>query len=699
MKAKLIPIQICLLCVTMLPVVVQAQFNFTTNADDTITITGYTGSNGVVAIPSTITDLPVTSLGDWAFYATGVTNVLIPDSVINIGDGTFFDCESLTNVTLGSSVTDIGDWAFGFSSSLMSINFRGNAPSLGGSNVFYGNAATIYYLSGATNWGPMFDNHPAVLWNPSVPFIYTTNSDGITLTITGYAGPGGAVTIPGGVNFLPATTIGFSAFYGCGNITGVTISDNIISIEDFAFADCTNLTNVTIPNSVINIGDGAFIYCANMTNISLNRVTSIGQLVFAYCTGLTSITIPDSIANIEDNTFLYCTSLTNVIIPISVTSIGDNAFEFCTGLISVTIPSSVTSIQSSAFEGCTKLTAIAVDQDSPFFSSASGVLFNLGQTLLLQCPEGKFGSYTIPNSVINIDGSAFYNCAQLTSVMIPDSVISIGDSAFDSCTGLTNVTIGSSVTDIGIYAFSDCTSLTSVSIPNSVNSISSYMFLSCSGLTNITIPNSVTIIGSSAFEGCTSLTGINIPDSISFIGSEAFYECINLASITIPSSVTMVDDSAFFHCESLTNVTIESSATSIGSQAFNYCIKLNRIFFYGDAPAFGGDGSVFDNDLDVTVYYLPGTTGWDTTFDYRPTAPWFLPNPTILNFESNFGVQTNNFGFTISWATNVSVVVEASTNLIDWQPVQTNTLTSGASYFSDSQWTNYSSRFYRLRSP
>ena len=92
----------------------QAQFTFTTNADNTITITGYTGSNGVVMIPGTIADLPVTSIGDWAFYATSVTNVLIPDSVTNIGDGAFFDCESLTNVTIGSGVTSIGDWTFAF---------------------------------------------------------------------------------------------------------------------------------------------------------------------------------------------------------------------------------------------------------------------------------------------------------------------------------------------------------------------------------------------------------------------------------------------------------------------------------------------------------------------------------------------------------------------------------------------------------
>ena len=53
-----------------LPVVVQAQFTFTTNGDNTITITGYTGPAGDVAIPSKTNGLPITCIGEWAFYGT-----------------------------------------------------------------------------------------------------------------------------------------------------------------------------------------------------------------------------------------------------------------------------------------------------------------------------------------------------------------------------------------------------------------------------------------------------------------------------------------------------------------------------------------------------------------------------------------------------------------------------------------------------
>jgi hypothetical protein len=152
-------------------------------------------------------------------------------------------------------------------------------------------------------------------------------------------------------------------------------------------------------------------------------------------------------------------------------------------------------------------------------------------------------------------------------------------------------------------------------------------------------------------------------------------------------------------------VTIPNSVTSIGGAAFQECPSLTSVYFTGNAPSPNNDSTVFEgaspsypNDP-ATVYYLPGTTGWGAMFDGQPTAPWFLPNPLILNHSAGFGVQPGGFGFTISWATNVSVVVEAATNLANpvWIPVSISTLTGGTNYFSDPQWTNYPERFYRLQ--
>jgi hypothetical protein len=105
---------------------------------------------------------------------------------------------------------------------------------------------------------------------------------------------------------------------------------------------------------------------------------------------------------------------------------------------------------------------------------------------------------------------------------------------------------------------------------------------------------------------------------------------------------------------------------------------------------------LFDNN--APVYYLPGTTGWESTFVDQPTVVWL---PQVQSGDGSLGVRTNQFGFNINWASGQTLVVGACTNLANsvWQPVQANILASDSVYFSDPQWTNYPARFYRLRSP
>src|ERR1039457_1377456 len=101
-------------------------------------------------------------------------------------------------------------------------------------------------------------------------FTYTINNG--TITITGYTGPGGAVTIPSTIDGLPVTTIGDSAFAFC-PLSSVTIPNSVISIGDWAFFDCRSLTSVTIPNSVTNIGDHAFDECSGLNAIPVHTLT------------------------------------------------------------------------------------------------------------------------------------------------------------------------------------------------------------------------------------------------------------------------------------------------------------------------------------------------------------------------------------------------------------------------------------------
>jgi hypothetical protein len=94
----------------------------------------------------------------------------------------------------------------------------------------------------------------------------------------------------------------------------------------------------------------------------------------------------------------------------------------------------------------------------------------------------------------------------------------------------------------------------------------------------------------------------------------------------------------------------------------------------------------------------------NSTVVIRATITHFIlttTNSTSTCVVSGAGVRTNRFGFTVTGASGMIVVVEACTNLAHpiWSPLQTNTLAGGSSYFSDPQRMNYPTRFYRLRSP
>ena len=54
------------------------------------------------------------------------------------------------------------------------------------------------------------------------------------------------------------------SFYGCANLTAVTIPACVRRIGPGAFEGCTNLTSVHIPDGVTQICGGVFSGCANL---------------------------------------------------------------------------------------------------------------------------------------------------------------------------------------------------------------------------------------------------------------------------------------------------------------------------------------------------------------------------------------------------------------------------------------------------
>jgi len=522
---------------------------------------------------------------------------------------------------------------------------------------------------------------------------YLTNNDG-AITITGYTGPGRAVVLPGIINGRTVTAIGASAFQNC-PLTNVIIPSSIASMGDSSFSNCTALAGIYFQgNAPMLNGRAAYSFYGD-TNASVYYLPGTFGWSSSFG-GRPAVRLnPDPVG-----------SLQVTLSPAAAISAGatwqvDGGTWQPSGAIVLGLSTGTThTVSFSPLNGwampISQTVAISVNSYTTAKAAYGQLTYttNNGAITITGSGSGSPGSTVILPGTINglpvtrLEKGAFFGRPSLISIMIPDSVTNIGPEVLVWCSSLSAIKVDPAnafySSTNGILFNKDQTTL--ILYPGGVGG-------------SYTIPQNVTSIGDYAFELCTALTSVTIPNSVTNIGKEAFSECWSLSNLAIGTNVTSLGDDAFENCFSLTSLTLPSSVSSIGSQAFYSCYSLMGIYFQGDAPSPGS--AVFDSDNNATVYYLPWTAGWPTPgepFGGCPTALWL---PQAQTSDASFGVQTNQFGFNLTWASDQVVVVEACTDLAnpDWTPVGTNTLTGGSSYFSDPDWTNYPGRFYRLRSP
>ena len=394
---------------------------------------------------------------------------------------------------------------------------------------------------------------------------------GVNIVSNTYVDGKGVIEFDGDV-----TIIGQCAFYGCSNLTSVTIPDSVTTIGLGAFYGCSSLTSVTIPDSVTTIGEDAFYGCSSLTSLYITDLA-------AWC----NISFHDDTSNPLGYAAIYDYTEGNLYLNNKLVA-------------DLTIPDSVTEIGDYAFCGCGSLTSV-----------------------------------TIPDSVTTIGRSAFYKCVSIKNIVIPDSVTTIGDHAFAYCSSLTSATIPNSVTTLGVAVFRKCSSLTSITIPDSITTIGKSAFYECVSIKNIVIPNSVTSIGDFAFAYCRLLTSVNIPYSVVSIGDAAFKNCNNLRMFSgkfasddgksliidntlnafaigcgaieyaIPNGVNIIGNSVFCNCESLTSVTIPDSITTIGELVFYGCSSLTSVYCKPTTPPVGGSSMMFYNNASGREIYVP----------------------------------------------------------------------------------------------
>ena len=492
-----------------------------------------------------------------------------------------------------------------------------------------------------------------------------------------------------------------------GNVKSVVVESGVTSLCDDAFYGCANLTSVTIPADLdlLYTGSGIFRFCPSLENFFVSgedgycfsvdgvlyckeftndyyatlyaypagkkaedfvipngataiepfEVMVIEEFSFENCVNLKSVTLPEGNEyypiSVKWAAFCGCTGLTEITIPEYTDSLDEGAFANCANLIKVTFESTDVWIDSSAFdyrsedltfyayEGSSALT-FAQNHDINYVTlSASTIVKDSGE-----CGENaSWTLYKDGNLVISGTGAMTktpWDEEDIKSVVVESGITSICGSAFECYENLTSVTIEGSTTSIGDDAFESCYALTSVIFEGSTNTIGTCAFQYCNTLTSVTLPSELQYLEISTFYGCSSLTSLALPPSVRQIGANVFSDCSS-------------------------NLTLEVKE---GSFAHYYAqkekIKFTTSSYTPKTVDSGTCGESLSWTLDDLGLLTISGTGPMTDYNYNQSSPW---GKHIVRVQIEQGVTSIGTGAFTECGSLISVSIPASVARIGGQ--------------------------------
>ena len=362
-----------------------------------------------------IAEVNITALPIQAFYkSTNVENLILPNTLITIGEEMFYQSK-LKTVVIPANATTIGNSAFEQCASLISIDIPANVETIG--TAVFGGCSSLTTVT--------FEKGSQLKTIGGGSSYYGAFSYCTALT---------SIEIPASVETIEA-----AAFKGCSSLATVTF-ENGSQLKTIgggssyygAFSYCTALTSIEIPASVETIEAAAFKGCSSLATVTFENGSQLKTIgggssyygAFSYCTALTSIEIPASVETIEASAFKGCSSLATVTFEngsqlktIEGGYPSSGTFADCTALTSIEIPASVETIEAAAFKGCSSLATVTFEKGSQLKTIGGG-------------GSSYYGAFGQLKNLMTVDMSA---CTQVKT---------IGESAFDGDSELRLFKIG-----------------------------------------------------------------------------------------------------------------------------------------------------------------------------------------------------------------------------------------------------------------
>ena len=253
------------------------------------------------------------------------------------------------------------------------------------------------------------------------------------------------------------------------DVNKLVIEDGVMGIGNNAFFVMNTLKGeLIIPDSVKRIGESAFRACSGFEGelILPEGVKTLGNMAFGGCDNIYCVNLPSTYAgpfnaqifdmenlleiNIHEDNKMFCSvdgvafskDMKELIlvpsartgcytVPETVETISYGAFD-STLLSEIVFPAGYTEdFKNSVFDNAENLESLNVNADNEKYRSVNGTVLTKDGKTLLYIPKGKTGTYTVPETVETIAGSAF-NKTGLSEIIIPENVKTIENEAIST---------------------------------------------------------------------------------------------------------------------------------------------------------------------------------------------------------------------------------------------------------------------------